>query len=106
MLGDKVIDLILYKKLYNTLKTTEIIFNKGKMDRKRQEYFNRKKQAKIFDELNLESLLIAQHESPSVKVKHTVLEAIFGALYLLFDIEKTSEFLKKIAILMNYEELT
>ncbi len=119
LIGDKVIDLILFKKLYSVVKTTEIDlgddfkweieyrpFKKWYMDSKRQEYFSRINQAKIFDELDLENMLITQHQVPSINVKHTVFEAIFGALYLLFDMEKTKEFLKSIAILMGYGELS
>ena len=117
LIGDKVIDLILYKRLYSVVKTTELDigdfkweieyrpFNKGLMDSKRQEYFSRNNQAKIFDELELAHMLITQHQIPSINVKHTVFEAIFGAIYLLLDMEETNNFLKKIAILMNYEEL-
>jgi len=75
------------------------------MDSKRQEYFSRNNQAKIFDELELAHMLITQHQIPRINVKHTVFEAIFGAIYLLFDMEETNNFLKKNAILMNYEEL-
>jgi dsRNA-specific ribonuclease len=104
--------------LSRTIKTAELAigdfkqkieyktFNKGKMDSKRQEYFSRKNQAKIFDELELGHMLVIQHQAPNIKVKHTVFEAIFGALYILFDMEKTKEFLKNIAILMGYEELS
>ena len=117
LIGDKVIDLILYKKLYSVVKTTELgignfkweieyrPFNKGLMDSKRQHYFSRDNQARIFDELELEDMLITQHQIPKLNVKHTVFEAIFGALYLLFDMEETNNFLAKIALLMNYNEL-
>ena len=117
LIGDKVIDLILYKRLYSVVKTTELDignfkweieyrpFNKGVMDSKRQEYFSRSNQAKIFDELELEDMLISQHQIPKLNVKHTVFEAIIGALYLLFDMEETNNFFKKIALLMNYKEL-
>lgn len=116
LIGDKVIDLILYKRLYGVVKTKELDigdfkwkieyrpFKKGLMDLKRQEYFSRNNQAKIFDELELADMLIDQHQIPSISVKHTVFEAIFGAIFLLFDMEETNNFLKKIAFLMNYEE--
>ncbi|MFW9873474.1 MAG: hypothetical protein ACFFG0_10245 [Candidatus Thorarchaeota archaeon] len=76
------------------------------MDSRRQRYFRRINQAKILDVLELGDMLITQHQVPSINVKHIVFDAIFGALYLLFDIEKTKEFLKSIVILMGYEELS
>ena len=69
-------------------------------------FFNRENQAKIFDELDLKFLLINQHQPINVKVKHRVFKAIFGALYLLFDMGKAYELLKQIGILMKYEELS
>lgn len=70
LIGDKVIDLILYKTLYNIKKTVEFSIGKdtlnfsyrpikkGKMDSMRQKYFCRAKHVEIFDRLELKNLLI------------------------------------------------
>jgi dsRNA-specific ribonuclease len=114
LLGDKVIDVILYERLLKIGKKTnhnsqihkeEIHLTKGDMDNKRQYYFSDKNQARIFDKLEIKNLLINQHQEPEKRVKSTVFEAIFGAVYHLFKIEKAREFFTKIAILMDYDEL-
>ncbi len=96
LIGDKVTDLILYKELYPKS-------IKGIMDQKRQKYFSRNNQAILFEKLGLKDFLIKQNQSPlNKKVKHTIFEAIFGALYLLKGMDSAVELLKNISHFMEY----
>jgi len=82
LIGDKVLDLVLYHFLYKKYKNT---ISKGKMDNLRQELMSAIGLSKIFDFINLGDFLIKppNYNLPlSPKVKHNIVESLIGAIFL------------------------
>ncbi len=82
LIGDKVLDLILYHLLYKTHAST---ISKIEMDNKRQKLMSATGLEIIFDTFNLGNFMIKppNHYLPlNPKVKHNIVEALCGAIYL------------------------
>ncbi len=95
LVGDAIINLIVYKELYP--KNPE----KGFMDDARKKIASRKRQYDQFKKLDFKDLLIKPNQI-NKKVGHTVVEALFGALYFWKGLEESTDFLKQIDEFMNY----
>lgn len=85
-IGDRLLDFILFDRLYNQ---TEL--NKEEMDNKRQTWLDEHGLAKIYDMLKFNNLgKHIKHQKGLLinnKVKHRIIEALFGAIFIDGDYE-------------------
>jgi len=82
LIGDKVLDLILYHFLYKKYANT---ISKEHMDNSRKKLMSAAGLAKIFDSFNLKKFLVKppNYDLPlSPNVKHNIVESLIGAIYL------------------------
>jgi ribonuclease-3 len=82
LIGDKVLDLVLYQNLYKKYENT---ISKHQMDNLRQRLMSKTGLAYLFDVLNLEPFV---NKPPKYDltfnptVKHNIVESLIGATYL------------------------
>ena len=89
LIGDKLLDFLLYQKLFYEDES----ITKGMMDNLRQKYFSRKNHYRIYKILNLDLLRIQVDiplsQATNETIADTIFEAIFGAFYLIKNMEDT-----------------
>lgn len=93
LIGDKVLDLVLYHYLHTKYRFT---ISKKQMDDFRKKLMSKSGLEKLFDAFNLKNYLIKppNHKlTLSPKVKHNIVESLFGAIYIEDGISKVSEFM-------------
>jgi ribonuclease-3 len=88
LVGDKILDLILYNWLY---KNTD--YDKGKMDKIRQEKLSDKSLSKTFDIFQLDKYVRKNPGQPlNETIKANVIESLFYAAYLKGGLKLALEF--------------
>ena len=94
IIGDKVLDLVLYKQLYNS---TGGKIAKWEMDQKRQEITSKEGLAPVFDYYNL--LRYVKLFDPKTQIndelKHNIVESLAGAIFLVESYLKAEKLLTK-----------
>jgi len=94
IVGDKVLDLVLYKHLYNLF---EGKIMKWEMDRKRQEITSAEGLAPVFDYYNLIRYVKLPNPKQPINnaLKHNIVESLAGAIFLIEGYPKAEKLLKK-----------
>jgi dsRNA-specific ribonuclease len=94
IIGDKALDLVLYEHLYNS---SEGKITKQEMDDIRQEKTSKKGLATVLDYYDLQKYIEVHEPKQDIndEVKHNIIEALAGAIFLSERYPKTEELLKK-----------
>lgn len=94
MIGDKALDLVLYKHLYNE---SEGKITKEKMDRVRQEKTSKKGLAPIYDRYELQNYadFFDPKQPVNDEMKHNIVESLAGAIFLVEGYKMAEELLVK-----------
>ncbi len=98
LIGDKVLDLALYDYLYSKFSNS---ISKKQMDDYRQKLLSKTGLEKIFNILDLEKFVVKppNHKLEfNPKVKHNIVEALTGAIYLEDGYKDAYNFLNELLI--------
>jgi len=95
IVGDKMLDLVLYKHLYILFKGK---IAKWEMDRKRQEITSEEGLALVFDYYNLIRYVKLSNQKQPINnaLKHNIVESLAGAIFLVEGYQKAEKLLKKL----------